>query len=176
MLPKWIKDGTYKEVYISGCLPYDFNVLYSTNYIRCRHTELEAKGIPAFHWVPTSSTTTETKFKNSFSRILNKIRQKKIKNRIQASEDWNLFLISFFHLPTSATFSISGGQDAKRVLRDGTSSVKFLKSWVSLTMRFFQLAPSLGSCIRCDLLDNLQLLFQSGGNRIQCILGKPCEI
>ena len=61
------------------------------------HTQLKTAVPPLCHinlsylLGPTSSTTTETKFKNSFSKDLEQNQaEKKIKNRIQASEDFEI--------------------------------------------------------------------------------------
>ena len=43
-------------------------------------------------------------------------------------------------------------------------------------MRFFQLAPALGSRIKYDLLDNLQLLFNPGEMKVSAFLANRGEI
>ena len=43
-------------------------------------------------------------------------------------------------------------------------------------MRVFQLAPALGSCIKYDLLDHLQLLFNPGEMKVSALVANRGEI
>lgn len=90
MLPKWIKDGTYKKYIFRAVYPM-ISMSFTVLIISIVEIQNLKKRIPTFHWVPTSSTTTESKFKNSFSKDLEQNQaEKEIKNRIQASEDFEI--------------------------------------------------------------------------------------